>query len=50
MSKLQTSIRRNDTVLVTIGRDAGKRGRVLKVFPAKGRLVIEGLNLIKRQI
>tara|TARA_B100001146_G_C15933332_1_gene328127 strand:- start:241 stop:573 length:333 start_codon:yes stop_codon:yes gene_type:complete len=48
MSKLQTSIRRNDTVMVTGGRDAGKRGRVLRVFPAKGRLVVEGLNLIKR--
>jgi large subunit ribosomal protein L24 len=48
MSRLQTPIRRNDTVVVTTGKDSGKRGRVLKVLPAKNRLVIEGVNLIKR--
>ena len=31
MSRLQTPIRRNDTVLVTAGKDRGKRGRVLKI-------------------
>ena len=48
MSQLQTPIRRNDNVLVITGKDRGKRGRVLKVLPAKNRLVIEGVNLIKR--
>ena len=48
MSRLQTPIRRNDTVVVTTGKDAGKRGRVLKMFPEKNRVLIEGLNLIKR--
>ena len=48
MSQLQTPIRRNDTVLVTTGKDRGKRGRVLKVLPGTNRLVIEGVNLIKR--
>ncbi|MGE0446018.1 MAG: 50S ribosomal protein L24 [Vicinamibacterales bacterium] len=48
MSRLQTPIRRNDTVVVTTGRDSGKRGRVLKVLPAKNRLVVEGVNIIKR--
>ena len=48
MSKLQTPIRRNDTVMVTAGRDNGKRGRVLKVLPLKNRLVVEGVNIIKR--
>ena len=42
MSRLQTPIRRNDTVIVTAGKDRGKRGRVLKVLPAKNRLLIEG--------
>ena len=48
MAQLQTPIRRNDTVLVTTGKDRGKRGRVLKVIPGKNRLLVEGVNLIKR--
>jgi large subunit ribosomal protein L24 len=48
MSRLQTPIRRNDNVVVLAGKDAGKRGRVLKVLPEKNRLIIEGVNLIKR--
>jgi large subunit ribosomal protein L24 len=48
MSKLATPIRRNDNVVVTTGKDRGKRGRVLKVVPATNRLIVEGVNLIKR--
>ena len=48
MSRLQTPIRRNDNVVVTTGRDSGKRGRVLKVLPVKNRVIVEGVNLIKR--
>jgi large subunit ribosomal protein L24 len=48
MSRLQTPIRKNDTVMVTAGRDSGKRGRVLKVLPLNNRLVVEGVNMIKR--
>ena len=48
MAKLHTPIRRNDTVVVTAGKDNGKRGRVLKVLPMRNRLVVEGVNIIKR--
>jgi large subunit ribosomal protein L24 len=48
MSRLLTPIRKNDTVLVTTGKDRGKRGRVLKVLPEKNRLVVEGINFISR--
>ena len=48
MSRLATPVRKNDNVLVTTGKDRGKRGRVLKVLPAKNRVVVEGVNLIKR--
>jgi large subunit ribosomal protein L24 len=48
MSKLATPIRRNDSVVVITGKDRGKRGRVLKVDAAKNRLVVEGVNFIKR--
>ena len=48
MSQLQTPIRRNDTVVVMAGKDRGKRGRVLRLLPSKNRLIIEGVNFIKR--
>ena len=48
MSRLATPIRKNDNVVVVTGKDRGKRGRVLKVLPEKNRLVVEGVNFIKR--
>ena len=48
MSRLSTPLRKNDNVLVITGKDRGKRGRVLKVVPAKNRLIVEGVNIIKR--
>ncbi len=48
MSRVLTPIRRNDNVVVIAGRDRGKRGRVLRVLPERNRLVVEGVNLIKR--
>ena len=42
------AIRKNDNVVVIAGRDRGKRGRVLRVIPDKGRLIVEGVNFIKR--
>src|SRR4029078_7735257 len=47
MSRLQTPVRKNDNVLVTTGKDRGKKGRVLKVLPLKNRVVVEGVNIIK---
>ena len=41
-------IRKGDTVKVISGNDRGKSGKVLKVFPDTGRIIIEGVNLIKR--
>ena len=48
MSRSALSIRKNDNVVVLAGRDRGKRGRVLSVAPAKSRVVVEGVNMIKR--
>ena len=48
MSRLQTPIRKNDNVVVMSGKDRGKRGRVLRVLPDKNRLVVEGVNFVKR--
>jgi large subunit ribosomal protein L24 len=41
-------IRRDDTVQVIAGKDAGKRGKVLRVQPKKNRVFVEGLNIVKR--
>jgi len=48
MSKLQSPVRKNDTVVVRAGKDRGKRGRVLRVIAEKNRVVVEGVNMIKR--
>lgn len=48
MAKLLTPIRKNDQVVVRAGKDRGKRGRVLMVIAATNRVVVEGVNLIKR--
>jgi large subunit ribosomal protein L24 len=42
------NIRKNDTVLVIAGKDRGKRGRVRFVYPKKERLLVEGINFIKK--
>jgi large subunit ribosomal protein L24 len=43
-------IRSGDQVRVISGKDRGKSGRVLRVEPAKNRLYVEGLNLVKRHM
>ncbi len=41
-------IRKNDNVMVIAGNARGKTGKVLKVFPDKDRIIVEGVNIIKR--
>ncbi len=41
-------IRKNDMVMVIAGNARGKSGKVLKVFPERDRVIVEGVNLIKR--
>ena len=48
MSRLQTPVRKNDNVVVVAGKDRGKRGRVLRVVPDKNRVIVEGVNFIKK--
>lgn len=46
MSKL----RRDDQVAVMIGKDRGKTGKILRMFPEQGRALVEGINLVKRHV
>jgi large subunit ribosomal protein L24 len=48
MSSIQTPIRKNDNVVVISGKDRGKRGRVLRLVPSKNRLIVEGVNFVKK--
>ena len=41
-------VRKGDTVVVVAGKDRGKRGKVLRVVPGKGRVVVEKINMIKK--
>lgn len=41
-------IRKNDTVMVTIGKDKGKTGKVIAIFAERGRALVEKLNMVKR--
>src|ERR1700737_3716278 len=41
-------IKADDDVIVIGGKDRGKRGKVLRVDPKKGRVYVEGLNIVKR--
>lgn len=46
--KYKIKIKKNDQVMILKGREQGKTGRVIKVDPGKGRILIEKLNLVKR--
>ena len=43
----RVDIRRNDTVKVITGRDKGKEGRVLRVFPNDGKVLVEHVMVVK---
>ena len=43
-------IRKNDQVQIIAGKDRGKSGRVLRIDHAKGRVVVEGLNMVRKAI
>lgn len=48
MTKPKVHVRKGDTVLVIAGKAAGKKGKVLAVQPDKSRVIVEGVNKVKR--
>ena len=46
----KTRIKKNDTVLVTTGRSKGIRGRVLEVDRKRGKILVEGCNIVKKHV
>ncbi len=45
---VKMKIKKGDDVIVTSGRDRGKRGEVLRVYPKESRVLVRGVNQIKR--
>ena len=43
-------VKKNDMVVVLSGEDRGKIGKVLMTFPEKGRVLVEGINVIKKAL
>lgn len=41
-------IKRNDKVKVIAGKDKGKEGEILKAFPAQDRVIVKGVNIVKK--
>ena len=45
---MAVKIKKGDRVVVTTGRDKGKKGDVLKIFPKEDRALVSGVNIVKR--
>ena len=43
-------IKKGDTVLIISGKDKGRKSKVVKAIPKKGKIVAEGINLIKKNV
>jgi len=48
MAQTSMNVKTGDNVVVITGKDAGKQGKVLACFPKKGRIIVEGVNIISR--
>lgn len=48
MAQNKTHLRKGDTVVILAGKDRDRRGKVLRVEPKTGKLVVEGLNMAKK--
>lgn len=44
------TVRRGDEVMVIAGKDRGKRGNITRVFPEKNRVIVDGVNMVKRHL
>lgn len=47
--RMKMHVRKGDTVMVIAGDDAGKEGKVLTVLPMKQQVIIDGVNIVKKQ-
>ncbi len=45
---MKLHVKKGDTVVVLWGKDKGKKGKVLRAFPKDGRVLVEGVHIVKR--
>lgn len=45
-----SKIKKDDLVIVLAGKDKGKQGKILRVFPKSDQVLVEGINLVKRAV
>ncbi|ABB23080.1 50S ribosomal protein L24 [Pelodictyon luteolum] len=50
LKRVKLHVKKNDMVVVLSGNDRGKSGKVLRVYPVKNRVIIEGVNIRKRHM
>lgn len=50
MSTTKMKVKKGDTVLVQVGKDRGKTGKILVAFPSEQRVLVEGLNIVKKHL
>lgn len=48
MTQAKMKIKKGDKVVVLTGKDKGAKGEVLKVFPTESRVLVQGVNLVKK--
>jgi large subunit ribosomal protein L24 len=46
----KVKLKKNDVVVVVAGKDRGKQGRVMRVYPATGRILVEHVNQVKKHL
>ena len=47
---MKLHVRRDDTVVIVSGDDKGKKGKVLEVSPKEGKIIVEGVNIVKKHV
>jgi len=50
MTRVKYSIKKDDTVVVIAGKDSGKRGKVIRLYPNRASLLVEKVNIVKRHL
>jgi len=45
---IKQKLKKGDTVIVVTGKDKGKTGEILRIFPVEGRAIVGGINLVKK--
>ena len=48
MDKIKTKLKKGDNVIVVSGKDKGKSGSILSIFPSKNKAIVKGINIVKK--